>query len=58
MAMDYIDTCSVIESFESVVSTYAQQLSLNETQTFATPSLTVVAVLVRINIKFHTEIAH
>ena len=38
----------MVESIESIISTYAQQLSLNETQTFTTLSLTVVAVLVSI----------
>ena len=38
--------CSVIQSFETVVSIYAQQLPLNENQTFVMPSLTLVAELV------------
>ena len=37
---------SIIESFEVVVSIYAQQLSLNENQAFVMPSLTLVAELV------------
>ena len=37
---------SVVESFETVASTYAQQLAVNETQRFVTPSLTVVTELV------------
>ena len=40
--------CSMVESFESIISTYAQQLSLNETQTFTSLSLTVVALLVSV----------
>ena len=32
-----------------IASTFAQQLSLNETQSFTTPSLTLVAVLVNLN---------
>ena len=36
----------MVESFESIISTYAQQLSLNKTQKFISLSLTVVAVLV------------
>ena len=38
---------SMVESFEVVLSIYAQQLSLNETQTFTVPLLTLVAELVR-----------
>ena len=38
----------MVESFENIVSTYAQQLSPNETQTFTMLSLTVVATLVSI----------
>ena len=37
---------SVVESFEVVVSIYAQQLPLNENQTFTMPSLTLYAELV------------
>ena len=36
----------VIESFERIVSLYAQQLPLNETQCFVTPSLTLITELV------------
>ena len=45
--------CSMVESFESIVSTYVQQLSLNEVQTFTTLSLTVVTALVR-KAKYYT----
>ena len=38
--------CSVVESFEAVISHYAQQLTLNESQNFTAPSLTLVAELV------------
>ena len=37
---------SVIVSFETVISTYAQQLSMDETQSFTASSLTLVAELV------------
>lgn len=49
--IDYsiIMTCSIVELFEIVVSTYAQQLSLNETQNFTTLSLTLVVELVIIS---------
>ena len=33
----------VLQSFEEVVSYYAQQLSMNEKQTFTAPSLVVIA---------------
>lgn len=36
----------IIQSFEVVVYLFAQQLSVNETQNFALPSLIVVAELV------------
>jgi hypothetical protein len=42
----HIDNFSVIASFETVISTYAQQLSMNEIQNFTTPSLTLVTELV------------
>ena len=42
--MNYISL--IVESFEVVISTYAQQLSLNEIQNFTTPSLTLVTELV------------
>lgn len=37
---------SVVESFESIGSTFAQQLAVNETQSFTAPSLTLVTELV------------
>ena len=42
--MNYISL--IVESFEVVISTYAQQPSLNEIQNFTTPSLTLVTELV------------
>ena len=45
--------CSAIESFERIVSLYAQQLSLNETQLFITPSLTIITELVSTNLTSH-----
>ena len=39
-------SCSVLQSFEEVVSLYAQQLPMNGKQTFTAPSLVVVAELV------------
>ena len=41
-----VNDFSVVESFEVVVSIYAQQLSQNESQTFTVPSLTLFAELV------------
>ena len=41
---------SAVESFERIVSLYAQQLSLNETQHFVTPSLTLITELVSTNL--------
>ena len=38
----------MVESFEIVAFTYAQQLSLNETQTFIALSFTLVAELVSV----------
>lgn len=38
---------SVVESFEMVASLYAQQISPNETQSFSSSSLTLIAELVR-----------
>lgn len=38
--------CRVLQSFEEVVSRYAQQLSLNENETITVPSLIIVAELV------------
>ena len=38
--------CSVLQSFEEIVSQYAQQLSLNTNETISVPSLTIVAELV------------
>ena len=46
---------SVVESFERVASTYAQQLSLNETQNFTTASLTLVTELVSKNLTKHNQ---
>lgn len=46
---------SVVESFERIVSLYAQQLSLNETQHFVTPSLTLVTELVSVNLTNHNQ---
>ena len=40
--------CSMVESFEIVAFTYAQQLSLNEIQTFTALSFTLVAELVSV----------
>ena len=45
----YCLSYSVVQSFEVVISLYAQQLSLNETQNFTSPSLTLVAELVSIH---------
>ena len=45
--------CSAIESLERIVSLYAQQLSLNETQHFVTPSLTLITELVSTNLTSH-----
>ena len=45
--------CSAIESLERIVSLYAQQLSLNETQRFVTPSLTLITELVSTNLTSH-----
>ena len=39
---------SVVESFETITSTYAQQLAVNETQSFVTPSLTLYTELVSV----------
>ena len=33
---------SVVESFETIASMYAQQRAVNETQSFVSPSLTLV----------------
>ena len=44
---------SAVESFERIVSLYAQQLSLNETQCFVTPSLTLITELVSTNLTSH-----
>lgn len=38
--------CSVVVSFEVVASSYAQQLSENETQIISSPTLTLVSELV------------
>ena len=38
---------SIIESFEVVAASYAQQLTENETQSFISPSLLLVTELVR-----------
>ena len=46
---------SVVESFERVASTYAQQISLNETQNFTTASLTLVTELVSKNLTKHNQ---
>ena len=46
---------SVVESFERIVSLYAQQLSLNEMQQFVTPSLTLVTELVSVNLTNHNQ---
>ena len=46
---------SVVESFERIVSLYAQQLSLNEMQHFVTPSLTLVTELVSVNLTNHNR---
>ena len=43
---NYNYPCSLVESFEIVAYTYAQQLSLNETQSFIALSFTFVAELV------------
>ena len=37
---------SVVESFDTIVSMYAQQLAVNETQSFTTASLTLHTELV------------
>ena len=46
---------SVVESFEAVISLYAQQLTLNESQNFTAPSLTLVAELVSSCIFIYTQ---
>ena len=40
------NVCSVLQSFEVIVSQYAQQLTTNERQSFSAPSLVVIAELV------------
>ena len=50
---------SVVESFETITSMYAQQLAVNETQIFATTSLTLYTELVSENlIKISTSLLH
>ena len=50
---------SVVESFETITSMYAQQLAVNEIQTFATTSLTLYTELVSENlIKIRTILLH
>ena len=46
---------SVVESFEAIISLYAQQLTLNESQNFTAPSLTLVAELVSSCIFIYTH---
>ena len=41
-----VEFYSIVQSLETVVAVYAQQLPLNENQTFSMPSLTLVAELV------------
>ena len=47
---------SVVESFEAITSTYAQQLAVNETQSFVTPSLTLITELVSIRNKYQWQV--
>ena len=50
---------SVVESFETITSMYALQLAVNETQTFATTSLTLYTELVSENlVKISTSLLH
>ena len=44
----------MVESFEAITSTYAQQLAVNETQSFVTPSLTLVTELVSIRNRYES----
>lgn len=48
---------SVLQSFEEVISRYAQQLSLNQNQTITVPSLVIVAELVRLSFLYHNSYA-
>lgn len=49
------ELCRVVQSFEVVVYLFAQQLTLNDTQKFALPLLTVVAELVSSSYTSHFQ---
>ena len=53
------DIPSVVESFDTIASTYAQQLAVNETQSFTTASLTLHTELVSLKlIKITTSLLY
>ena len=55
MVVNHELLCRVVQSFEVVVYLYAQQLTLNDTQNFTLPLLTVVAELVSASFTSHFQ---